>query len=434
MAKLTTDILKNAFPESGDRLEIRDDEEPGLIFRVTRTGKRTWSVRYRNVAGEHRRKSLGSFPAVSLSRAREEARKVKGSVASGADLVASERDHRRKELDKRLHTMAGLAELYFEDSGLGLHKANARGPKRSGTIELEKLIFNKHIKPKFGKRAVSDLSRIEIQAFVSSVSRKTPSAGRLCRNVIRQIMSYAVSREIIQHNPALQVAVVAAKARERVLSDDELRRLWHALGSPSEVPKLSLSKEMGLAIQLAAATLQRGGEVIGMAWSEVNLENRIWTIPADRMKNHKVHLVPLSETAISLINQARVLIDGETFVFESTRGSGTHMERRALSRAMSRTTMALGIENATAHDLRRTGATLLTSERIGIPRFVVSQVLGHSSDTGGAAAITGIHYDRYDYLAEKRRALDSWSELLREITGQIERAPNVVPMTKKAGA
>ena len=77
---------------------------------------------------------------------------------------------------------------------------------------------------------------------------------------------------------------------------------------------------------------------------------------------------------------------------------------------------AVGIADATAHDFRRTGATFLTGERLNIPRFIVSRVLNQISDTGGAAAVTGV-YDRNEYLTEKRRALDAWAALLRDIVG-----------------
>jgi hypothetical protein len=77
-------------------------------------------------------------------------------------------------------------------------------------------------------------------------------------------------------------------------------------------------------------------------------------------------------------------------------------------------TNALTIPDATAHDFRRTGSTNITSERIGIPRFIVSRVLNQVSDTGGAAAVTGV-YDRNEYFSEKRRALAAWSSLLQEI-------------------
>src|SRR4051812_48851420 len=145
--KLTTDLLKRAMPEKGKRLELRDDDEPGLIFRVTDKGVRTWSVRYRNAAGEQRRKNLGAFPAIGLSRAREEARKAKGAVAGGGDPVAVDRALRAEEKRRRLHTLAGLADAYFEAAAEGLHRGTRGTPKRAGTIAEERRVFDKLVKP-----------------------------------------------------------------------------------------------------------------------------------------------------------------------------------------------------------------------------------------------------------------------------------------------
>ena len=100
---------------------------------------------------------------------------------------------------------------------------------------------------------------------------------------------------------------------------------------------------------------------------------------------------------------------------------------------MNRIVAALKMEGATPHDLRRTGATSLTGERIGIPRFIVSQVLAHAGDTGGAAAVTGVHYDLNDYLPEKRRALDAWASLLEQIVGDKQRPDNVIDMAAAQG-
>lgn len=154
-------------------------------------------------------------------------------------------------------------------------------------------------------------------------------------------------------------------------------------------------------------------------------------VPASRMKGKRSHAVPLSDLALELLDTAQSLIGGDTYVFQSGRKSAegeAHFDRRAFTRAMKRLTTALGISDATPHDLRRTGATTITSERIGIPRFIVSQVLAHAGDTGGSAAVTGRHYDLNDYMSEKRRALDAWAALLQSITVGQERAANVVQL------
>ncbi len=430
MAKLTTDLLKNAMPEPGKRLEFRDDDEGGLIFRVTDKGKRSWSLRYVNAAGEHRRQLIGPFPSINLSKARDEARKIKGAVAVGSDLVGDAKRAKALEDAKRLRTLEGLAEAYFADAEIGLHRTNARGAKRSSTLKEEHRIFEKLVKPTLGALPVSDIKRADIQALVTKLSKGAVSNGRIARNLIRQLMGYALSHEVIEANPAHDIAVVLPPPRERTLTDAELRAVWSACSAPATIKGPALSREMGIAIQLAMVTLQRGGEVIGMQWVEIDRERRLWVIPAIRMKGKRSHAVPLSDLALELLDAAKDLIGGKTYVFQSSRTADgeTHFERRAFSRAMNRLTSSLKIDNATPHDMRRTGATNITSERIGIPRFIVSQVLAHAGDTGGSAAVTGRHYDLNDYLPEKRRALDAWSALLREILGMTDRARNVTKL------
>lgn len=433
MAKLTNDMLKNVMPEKGKRLELRDDQEPGLTFRVTDNGVRTWSIRYRNAAGEHRRKQIGPFPSISLAKAREEARKIKGTVAGGGDVVAVERLTKAKEKRKRLNTLEGLADAYFADAALGTHRVNAKA-KRQSTIDEEKRIYDKLVKPEFGKEPLADITHAEIQAFVTKQTRKAKSNGRHCRNILRQLLNYAIRQHLIETNPANDIAVVSSAPRDKVLSDSELKAFWAACLEPGDVKDLSLSVLMGVALRMAAATMQRGGEVIGMAWSEIDRSARTWLIPAERMKSGRPHLVPMSELALKLLDEASAAVPGNggsDYVFPSPRSKDDQpMDRRAFSRAMGRVDEVIGLDGATPHDLRRTGATNLTGERIGIPRFIVSQVLAHSSDTGGAAAVTGKHYDLNDYLPEKRRALDAWAVLLEEIVSGEERASNIITLAK----
>lgn len=305
--------------------------------------------------------------------------------------------------------------------------------KRESTLAEEKRIYEKLVKPEFGKEPVTGISHTDIQAFVTKQTRKAKSNGRHCRNIIRQMMSYAVRLRLIEVNPAHDIAVVMPAGREKVLTDVELKAFWNACSDPASVKDLALSLSMGIALKMAAVVMQRGGEVIGMAFNEIDREARTWLIPAERMKGGKPHLVPLSDLALKLLDQAKAAspVEASAFVFPSPRSEDDRpMDRRAFSRAMARIDALIGLDGATPHDLRRTGATNLTSERIGIPRFIVSQVIAHASDTGGAAAVTGKHYDLNDYLPEKRRALDAWAALLEEIVADKERGVNVVRMAR----
>ncbi|WP_086996926.1 tyrosine-type recombinase/integrase [Rhizobium sullae] len=305
-------------------------------------------------------------------------------------------------------------------------------PKRASTLAEEKRVYEKLVKPQFGDTPVADIKRKDVADFVSKQTRKAKSTGRHCRNILRQLLSYAVHKELIDYNPANSIAVVNSEPRERVLSDDELRAFWQACERPGEIENLTLSEDMGIALRMALVTLQRGGEVVGMRWTEIDRKARTWLIPAARMKGKRAHLVPLSDLAISLLDEAKQIIGGKEFVFQSPRSDDdVPMDRRALTRAMNRIVTALKMPRATPHDFRRSGATAITGERIGIPRFIVSQVIAHAADTGGAAAVTGMHYDLNDYLPDKRRAITAWANLLQAIVGGNERPDNVIPLTQE---
>lgn len=428
MATFNDAMVKALKPIEGKRQEVPDPKTPGLTIRVTSTGVKSWAFRYRNATNRQCRVTLGRYPMISLAYARLKAKLLVGEVASDKDPVAERRREKARLAAEALRTVDGLASAYFDAAAMGLHRRNAQ-PKRESTLSSEHRLFERLVKPVLGPIPVSDLTKADIQAFVSKQSRHAPSNGRHCRNIIRQLLSYAVRRELVPMNVALDIQVSAAVSRDRVLIDDELRSFWQACEKPSEVEGLQLSIEMGIALRLACVTLQRGGEVCGMHTGEIDLNTKLWTIPASRMKTKRIHVVPLSDEAMNLIKYA-IALNGEGYLFPSPRDKDKHIDRRAFTRAMSRICDAMGIERATPHDLRRTGATNLTSESIGIPRFIVSQVLGHSGDTGGGAAITGI-YDRNDYLKEKRRALDAWASKLIEIVDGVTQGENVVSLYNK---
>ena len=132
-----------------------------------------------------------------------------------------------------------------------------------------------------------------------------------------------------------------------------------------------------------------------MRRSEFDLRQGVWLVPPDRMKGVRQHLVPLSDRVADLIREA-VMLNGSgniDCVFPSPRDCAVSMRPDSVSHAMRTLTQALGIQGASPHDLRRTGATAMTSERLEISPLIRSRVLGHAFDTGGGAAVTSLHYD-----------------------------------------
>jgi integrase len=426
--KLTAAEVENAKPREKP-YELRD--ERGLALRISPSGVKSWSLRYRLPSGERKRISLGSYPALSAAKARDAVALAQAKVVQGKDPAAEKKAARATAERQRLDTLAKLAERYFEAAAKGRHRAGKAKPKRPRTLRLEGYYWDRFVAPAFGRRAIRSISRADIQTFVNE--HEAPSTARQIKVVFQRLFAYARWLEMTDADPARFVQVDAQEARDRVLTDVELRALWKILGDPKALKRLKIGRDRAIAIGLCAVTLQRRGEVAGIDFAELDLPAKIWTIPASRAKNGRAHIVPLSGDAIALIEEARSLrmiypemAKGDP-LFPTARGAAKAIDPDNLTRAFIDLAKAAKVDDARLHDLRRTGATAMTSERIGIPRFIVSRVLNHASDKGDAAAVTAV-YDRNAYLPQKRRALDAWAAILGEIVEDKARPSNVVSL------
>ena len=428
--KLTDAFVKSASSLGGKLTEYSDAQEKGLCLRITPSGVKSWTYRYRNLAGKQRRLSLGKVADVSLAQARTAVIQKRGSVATGADPAQEALAMRFvAKQEAEFETVAQLGEWYFKECEMGRHRPNGK-PKRASTLKNERYVFESLIEKQFGGQSLKGVSRAQIQAFINLVADNSPSVADKCRAVFHGLCSFALRQDLIEANPCQFVSVTKLESRDRVLLDKELRTLWQYLTPPIDIPGASISVNVAQSILIAMVTLQRRSEITGMRVDEIDRENRMWTIPATRTKNGKVHLVPLSELALDLID---AVLFGRNkpseYVFPSPVVNNAPIAANAMTRAFGRVRKALELSDVRPHDLRRTGATNLTGEGLGFQRFIVSRVLNHGGDTGGAAVVTGT-YDRNEYLSEKRRALDAWAVRLQFIVSDQARSGNVVDLRR----
>jgi integrase len=422
-------------------VDYRDKKQRALWLRVSPAGTKSWCVRYKQ-AGKSQRENIGRFPEIPITYARELAAQALTKIAKGADLGAERKAAQEARARQALETVAAVGEAYFKLAPKGLHRLNGK-PKRSGSVHMERVYFDRHLIPRVGARKLSSLTRFELQKMVEEIEAETsPSAARHSRNVLHRIFSFAIWQDIVAIDPTNFVATTKTISRERTLTDDELRALWQCLDTAPTTDGITVSPAITIAIKLAAVTLQRRAEVVEMSHDEIDRAARIWTIPGRRTKNGRTHVVPLSDLALRLLDDAVAVQVGKKrgspFLFPSSRTGDKPMRPVALNIAWYRSVVrsdkpspigADGRLRITPHDLRRTGATAITSERIGMPRFIVSQVLNHTSDSGGTAAVTAV-YDRNAYLKEKRAALNAWADLLLEIVEGKARPSNVVQLAR----
>lgn len=413
---LTDAFVRGSKCITGELVEWADTRERGLSLRVTAAGVKSWTFRYRDAAGNRKRISLGRVDDVPLADARIAAGAERGKIHQGVDPSVERRSRKATAAKEAANTIEAVGGRYFELAPLGRHKQSGR-PKKQRTLDDERSYFDRLIIPELGPDRLSDLTRYRLQEFIDEVGDEhSPGAARNCRVVLQAIYAFANWQDIVSVNPCQYVAAPKVSARETVMTDEQLSALWRGCDTAHQVddPDFTVSRSVALSIMVAAATLQRRGEVTGMMMSELDLDRALWTIPGTRTKNGRTHVVPLSPLALKLIREAIALAGDRDEVFPSPRDKTRAILPAALTRAFRRVCAQYKIVGVRPHDLRRTGATNLTSERIGVSRFVVSKVLNHSSDAGDGAAVTAV-YDRNAYLPEKRKALDSWADLLQGI-------------------
>lgn len=412
----TDAYVRGLKPVDGKRAAYFDGATPGLELRVSAGAQKTWGYRYRDIGGRTLRLVLGTFPAVGLKDAREAALQARAHVSRGGDPQTEKRAARATAKAQQIKTLKDLAESYLEA---------AEGKNRASSVAVDRQRIESHIIPKLGSQPVAAVTRGQVRELVNEIGKRghEVTANRVAGIIVKLYRHARDDLDMAILNPATGLqSTYEEETRSRVLNDAELRKVWGGLSGPAFAP---LSESMALCLKLAALTLQRGKEVSGINERELNLDQHIWVIPGERTKNGREHVVPLSPQAEAVIKRALALRpklkeDNRKKsaptrpLFPSPRDPTQSITRHALTRAMSRLCEEIGVKDASPHDLRRTGATAITSERIGMPRFVVSAVLNHTSEMGGITRI----YDRNEYLPEKRRALEAWARVLRSMSAE----------------
>lgn len=424
--KLTDENVRNAKPGAA-RIEIVDTHRDacGLALRIAPSSVKSWTCRFKSPeTGERRRATLGTFPAMSLADAREKARALQNARLNDVDPVEEKRRQAEVNKKERAETLTHLIEMYLAACVHGRHRKGGR-PKRPGVIQQDQYYWSKHVEPELGARPFRAVTRADIEAIVD---RSPPSTGRRVRALLHAAFEFADFRDLHDKNPARKVQATTWNSRDRVMTEAELRAMWRVLADLQMLATAKIGVTAAKVIQLCALTLQRRSECAGLALAELDTTARLWSIPAARMKGGRSHVVPLSQPAIDLIEAIKKgLPEHATHLFPASRGTAVHVQGATVTRAFIEVSKLAGVIGATLHDVRRTGATMLTSERLNVRRFDVSLVLGHADGDGGAR-VTGT-YDRNAYLPQRRAALDVWAgELMRIVEGRPVEVTNVLPI------
>jgi integrase len=420
--QILTDAACKTKPPHTGRLELADLRQAGLVLRITANGARSFAFRFRHpVTRKTLRATIGTYPSTSLEAARERAKVMAEQVEAGINPIEVKQKEREEAPN---FTYGALAARYLTEY--------AERHKRPRSAEEDRRNLAVHILPKWKSHDYRSIGRADaVELIESIISTGRHSAANRVHSLISGVFSFAVEDGKLSVNPVaglkrrgVEKSEQEETARERTLSDDEIRLFWRG------IVRRPVSTGTGLALRLALLTAARANEIAGARKSEFQGLDKPpeakWSIPGTRTKNRKAHEIPLSSLAIATVKEAIALTrDEDEFLFPTRLARGGALDRHTLTCAMTRFGEGLTGPEAktwkqdlpTPHDLRRTVTTRLA--KLGVVKEVREAVLNHIDGAG----IERKHYNRYDYMLEKRAALRSWSDALEFLLTQESVAP-----------
>lgn len=399
---LLNDLVVKKTKVTEGRLELWDTQVEGFGVRVSATGRKTFFFVYRDKGGVKRRHALGKYPEMALGDAREAAYLFKRSIEKGEKpgLVALAE---AAELEKKAAVRAAKSYLDAVDDYLKIYAAQHN---RKTTQDEKRWVLRNILGARWKKKAIGDVTKQDVVKVLDEYVKEGKGSGAnhiLSR--LRTFFAWCEEREIVTANPCDKLRKPAkTTTRERVLSDVELGRIWHATAR-LKYPAY------GALVRVLILTAQRRNEVVGMRWGEVDEQGKIWTLPKERAKNKIEQRLPLSDVVLGTIKTIAKLDD--VLVFPA-RGN-KEATFSGFSKLKSELDKLSGVEDWTLHDLRRTAATRIA--KFGVAPHVIEAILNHVSGTfGGVAGI----YNRHDYLDEMREALDRWAAHVSGLPNESE--------------
>ncbi len=358
----------------------------GLYLRVAPGGSRQWIQRI-VIHGKRSDVGLGPCPTVSLANARQLAEANRAAIAEGRDPLAEKRKAKMPT---------------FEEAARQVHKANLPRWRNGKHTQQWLNTLTRPAFPVIGDMTVDKIGREDVLRVLTPIWSNKPETARRVRQRIRAVLRWCQAHGFVEHNMAGEIIDGAlppmpklVKGHHRALPYQEVADALSTI----EASKASLSAR--LCLRFTILTAARSGESRGATWDEVDLDVRVWRIPANRMKADVEHRVPLSEAALGVLEKAGPLGDGSDLLFPSPRWPGRLLSDMTLTKVLRDTGLA---DRATVHGFR--SAFRDWCAETGNPREIAEAALAHT--VGGVEGA----YFRSDLFERRRQLMADWAEYL----------------------
>ncbi|MFQ2069913.1 integrase domain-containing protein [Aeromonas veronii] len=394
--RLTDPKVKNAKPSEdakakGQMTTLRDGD--GLELRISAAGSKLWAFKYSKPSDNKRTNmSFGTYPEVSLGQARELLRKARALLAQGIDPKL----HKEKQAamvkameEASTNTFEHMASKWLDLKRHDVTEAYAADSWRS--LEL-------YVLPFIGSMPIDQIRAPKVIEMLRPLEAdgKHETVRRLCQR-INEILDYSVNHGLLDANPCSAIRKVFKKPAKKhmpTLKPDELPLLM------ADIANGRLDPTTRCQIEWSLHTLVRPGESAGTRWDEIDLDAKVWNIPAERMKMDRPHRVPLTPQAISLLERMKPISGHRPFVFPGRRDPLGHINDQSANAALKR----LGYGGRlVAHGLRSLGSTTLNEQ--GFNPDAIEAALSHTDENEIRRA-----YNRSDYFEQRVIMMGWWSD------------------------
>ncbi|AFL73580.1 tyrosine-type recombinase/integrase [Thiocystis violascens] len=359
------------------------------------------------------RANIGTTAELDLASARQQAQEAMDRAAKGFAPAEVKVERKAAQADESRNTFSAV-----RDEFLTKYRGRQNRKPAPRTLAEIKRVLNTDLFAAWNDRPLAKISRRDVLDVLDVlVERDAEVMANRTLAYLSMLFGWAMHREIITTDPTDNIKKPGSEqSRERVLSLDELRAIWQA----TEANQGDLFSGI---VRVLMLTGQRRDEVGGMRWSELDLSAATWTLPTNRTKNHREHIVPLTAPVVEILQARQTEQDAMRLKTDYVFTSFGPRPFSGWSKSKARLDGRASIAKWTLHDLRRTLATRL-AEDLHIPPHIIEATINHVS--GARAGVAGT-YNRALYLEERRNALDAWAGYVLRVVGAVETG-NVVEM------
>lgn len=370
----------------------------GLYIYVSKTGNKYWRQKYR-INGKEKVLSHGEYPFVSLQQARSLRDAARGKIKQGVDPA----------LEKRAEKLGKLNS--FESVARSWHEAQRKNWTENHTqkviVSLEKDIF-----PSIGNIPINEITTPTLLDTLKKIDKR--GAHEQARRVTQRcdsVFKYAIASGIASYNPAQDVQGALTKPKKQNYNSIDIKELPAFLTSLSD---LSAHPIVKLSTEMLMLTFVRTSELIKAEWIEFDLEERLWEIPAERMKKKRIHLVPLSDRVIEILKEIKLYNGNRQHVFASPNRPSTPISNNTILQAIKRMGYA---GKMTGHGFRHLASTTLNE--MGYNPDAIEKQLAHvDGSTRGV-------YNKAELIDERKKIMADWSKYLLSLSD------NVIPISTR---